>query len=76
MLRNTEFLKQMAGQIGISSLDLPTTTSKMATAMVTIGPIVLVYLRTEVFHQRHYGRLCQGLMQPQNLYRKPALPGS
>mgnify|MGYP002270477406 CR=1 FL=1 len=43
MLRNTEFLKQMAGQIGISSLDLPTTTSKMATAMVTIGPIVLVY---------------------------------
>lgn len=43
MLRNTEFMKQMAGQIGISSLDLPTTTSKMATAMVTIGPIVLVY---------------------------------
>ena len=43
MLRNTEFLKQMAGQIGISSLDLPSTTSKMATAMVTIGPIVLVY---------------------------------
>ena len=43
MLRNTEFLKQMAGQIGISSLDLPTTTSKMATAMVTIGPIVLLY---------------------------------
>lgn len=43
MLRNTEFMKQMAGQIGISSLDLPTTTSKMATAMVTIGPIVLLY---------------------------------
>ena len=43
MLRNTEFLTQMAGQIGISSLDMPATTSKMATAMVTIGPIVLVY---------------------------------
>lgn len=43
MLRNTEFLKQMAGQLGISSLDLPSTTSKMATAIVTIGPIVLVY---------------------------------
>lgn len=43
ILRNTDFLKQMAGQIGISSLDLPSTTSKMATAMVTIGPIVLVY---------------------------------
>lgn len=43
MLRNTEFLKQMAGQMGVSSLSLPTTTAKMATAMVTIGPIVLVY---------------------------------
>lgn len=50
MLRNTEFLKQMAGQIGISSLDLPTTTSKMATAMVTIGPIVLIY----PFVQRYF----------------------
>lgn len=43
MLRNAEFMKQMAGQMGISSLDIPTTTSKLATAMVTIGPIVLVY---------------------------------
>lgn len=43
MLRNADFLSTMAGQMGISSLDLPTTTSKMATAIVTIGPIVMVY---------------------------------
>lgn len=43
MLRNADFMTQMAGQMGISTADIPTTTSKMATAMVTIGPIVLVY---------------------------------
>lgn len=46
MLRNVEFIKQMAGQAGFALADvanLPATTSKMATAIVTIGPIVLAY---------------------------------
>lgn len=43
MLRNADFMSSMAGQMGVASSDIPTTTSKMATAMVTIGPIVLVY---------------------------------
>ncbi|MDR2021501.1 MAG: carbohydrate ABC transporter permease [Treponema sp.] len=43
MLRNVEFMTQMAGQLHIQALDLPSSTIKMATAMVTIGPIVLLY---------------------------------
>ena len=45
MLRNAEFVKQMAGQAGfaVDISSLPTTTSKMATAIVTIGPIILAY---------------------------------
>lgn len=50
MLRNIDFMTQMAGQMGINSIDLPSTTMKMATAMVTIGPIVLVY----PFVQRYF----------------------
>ena len=43
MLRNADFLAQMAGQIGAAATDVPTTTLKMATAIVTIGPIILLY---------------------------------
>ena len=43
MLRNADFMTLMAGQMGVSTTDIPSVTSKMATAMVTIGPIVLVY---------------------------------
>ena len=43
MLRNADFMKQMAGQMGVQSTQIPSVTSKIATAMVTIGPIVLVY---------------------------------
>ncbi len=43
MLRNAEFLNLMATQMNIGTVDMPTNTSKMATAMVTIGPIVLCY---------------------------------
>lgn len=50
MLRNIDFMTQMAGQMGVNSVDLPSTTMKMATAMVTIGPIVLVY----PFVQRYF----------------------
>jgi multiple sugar transport system permease protein/putative aldouronate transport system permease protein len=50
MLRNVEFMTQMAGQLRIQSLDLPSSTMKMATAMVTIGPIVLLY----PFLQRYF----------------------
>jgi multiple sugar transport system permease protein/putative aldouronate transport system permease protein len=50
MLRNVEFMTQMAGQLRIQILDLPSSTIKMATAMVTIGPIVLLY----PFLQRYF----------------------
>lgn len=44
MLRNADFLKQMAGQMGAAAASsTPTITTKMATAMVTIGPIFFVY---------------------------------
>lgn len=43
MLRNADFMKQMAGQMGVQATNIPTTTAKMATAMVTIGPIILLY---------------------------------
>lgn len=50
MLRNADFMKQMAGQMGVQSTQIPSVTSKMATAMVTIGPIVLIY----PFVQRYF----------------------
>jgi multiple sugar transport system permease protein/putative aldouronate transport system permease protein len=50
MLRNVEFMSQMAGQLRIQVMDLPSSTMKMATAMVTIGPIVLLY----PFLQRYF----------------------
>jgi len=45
MLRNIELLKQMSSQAGfaVDMSALPTTTTKMATAMVTIGPIIIAY---------------------------------
>ena len=45
MLRNIELMKQMSGQAGfaVDMSSLPTTTTKMATAIVTIGPIVIAY---------------------------------
>jgi len=50
MLRNVEFMSQMAGQLRINVVDLPSMTMRMATAMVTIGPIVLLY----PFLQRYF----------------------
>ena len=50
MLRNVEFMSQMAGQLRIQVIDLPSSTMRMATAMVTIGPIVLLY----PFIQRYF----------------------
>lgn len=45
MLRNIELMKQMSAQAGfaVDMSALPTTTTKMATAIVTIGPIVIAY---------------------------------
>ncbi len=45
MLRNIELLKQMSSQAGfaVDMSSLPSTTTKMATAIVTIGPIILAY---------------------------------
>jgi multiple sugar transport system permease protein/putative aldouronate transport system permease protein len=50
MLRNVEFMSQMAGQLRMQVMDLPSSTMKMATAMITIGPIVLLY----PFLQRYF----------------------
>ena len=50
MMRNVEFMAQMAGQLRIQIMDLPSITMRMATAMVTIGPIVLLY----PFLQRYF----------------------
>ena len=45
MLRNIELMKQMSGQAGfaVDMSTLPSTTTKMATAIVTIGPIIVAY---------------------------------
>lgn len=45
MLRNIELMKQMSAQAGfaVDMSSLPATTTKMATAIVTIGPIVIAY---------------------------------
>lgn len=45
MLRNIELMKQMSGQAGfaVDMSTLPSTTTKMATAIVTIGPIIIAY---------------------------------
>lgn len=45
MLRNIELLKQMSSQAGfaVDMSSLPTVTTKMATAIVTIGPIIIAY---------------------------------
>lgn len=45
MLRNIELMKQMSAQAGfaVDMSSLPSTTTKMATAIVTIGPIIIAY---------------------------------
>ena len=45
MMRNVELMKQMAGQAGfaVDMSAMPSTTNKMATAIVTIGPIIVAY---------------------------------
>ena len=44
ILRNIQFLSQMAGEVGVTTQgSVPTVTSRMATAIVTIGPVVLAY---------------------------------
>lgn len=45
MLRNIELMKQMSSQAGfaVDMSSLPSTTTKMATAIVTIGPLVIAY---------------------------------
>lgn len=43
ILRYTEAFKLMAMYTNVSTADLPTTSIKMATTVVTIGPIVFIY---------------------------------
>ncbi len=45
MMRNIELMKQMAGQAGVvvDMSSMPSTTTRMATAIVTIGPIIIAY---------------------------------
>ena len=43
ILRYTEAFKLMAMYTSVSTADLPTTSIKMATTVVTIGPIVFIY---------------------------------
>ncbi len=43
LTRTTDALKEMAQYTGISVVNLPDNTLKMATTLVTIGPIVLLY---------------------------------
>ncbi|MBQ9309026.1 MAG: carbohydrate ABC transporter permease [Clostridia bacterium] len=45
MMRNIELMKQMAGQAGVvvDMASMPSTTTRMATAIVTIGPIIIAY---------------------------------
>lgn len=44
MLENIEFVKQYAGTLdGVAAIDLPTYSYRMATVVVTIGPIILLY---------------------------------
>ena len=50
MLRNIDFIREMAGMLPAQIINLPSSTMQMATAMVTIGPIVLLY----PFLQRYF----------------------
>ena len=45
MLRNIELMKQMSGQAGfaVDMSTLPSTTTRLAAAIVTIGPIIIAY---------------------------------
>ena len=45
MMQNIELVKQMAGQAGftVDMSSMPSTTTRLATAMVTIGPIIIAY---------------------------------
>lgn len=43
LTRTTDALKEMAKYTGISVVNLPDSTLKMATTLVTIGPIILLY---------------------------------
>ncbi len=50
MVRQTEYIKEMAAQTGVPVTDLPSNSLKMATTVLTIGPIVLLY----PFLQRYF----------------------
>ena len=43
LTRTTDALKKMAAYTGVSFVNLPDSTLKMATTLVTIGPIILLY---------------------------------
>lgn len=43
LMRSTDAIKEMAKSTGISTANLPTSTLKMATTIITIGPVILLY---------------------------------
>ena len=49
MLRNVEAMREMARTTGVSMGEIPTNSLRMATTVVTIGPIVLLYPYVQKF---------------------------
>lgn len=49
MLRNVEAMKEMARTTGVSMGEIPTNSPRMATTVVAIGPIVLLYPYVQKF---------------------------
>lgn len=43
IMSNAEFAKQLSAQINLANYDTPTYTTRLATTVVTIGPIILLY---------------------------------
>lgn len=49
MLRNVEAMREMARTTGVSMGEIPTNSLRMATTVVAIGPIVLLYPYVQKF---------------------------
>jgi multiple sugar transport system permease protein/putative aldouronate transport system permease protein len=43
IMANIQFARQLASQVSLPAFDTPTITTRMATTVVTIGPIILLY---------------------------------
>lgn len=43
IMSNVEFAKRLSAQITMSTFDIPTNTTRLATTVATIGPIILLY---------------------------------